>query len=237
MILISNGNSFWTLELGYSTNLTSSICSDNASAGKNDCNLAYKQRSLVIHEFGHALGIEYDEHQRSDFWKDAEKLLDLDEGLKPIHKPQSKNTCVRVDRNKAASVIKSSMHDPSSVMHYSCYLDIPSVFGKKYLDERSAWLWKEPSKINFEKLLEAYKDVNPPRSIDLKMVQASPSIHNCQPDQSDVLQERRLLPCSPIHTWAGKKVLQVYFINPDILEKSVSIAKIMSWASTWNSPA
>ena len=81
------------------------------------------------------------------------------------------------------------------------------------------------------------EDVNPPRSIDLKMVQASPSIHNCQPDQSDVLQERRLLPCSPIHTWAGKKVLQVYFINPDILEKSVSIAKIMSWASTWNSPA
>ena len=38
------------------------------------------------------------------------------------------------------------------------YLDIPSVFGKKYLDERSAWLWKEPSKINFEKLLEAYSE-------------------------------------------------------------------------------
>ncbi len=35
------------------------------------------QRHLVIHEFGHALGLEH-EHQRSDFWDVVEKHLDVD---------------------------------------------------------------------------------------------------------------------------------------------------------------
>ena len=36
-----------------------------------------EQRSLVIHEFGHALGLEH-EHQRSDFWDVMEKHINLD---------------------------------------------------------------------------------------------------------------------------------------------------------------
>ncbi len=35
------------------------------------------QRSLVIHEFGHALGLEH-EHQRSDFWDVLGKHFDYD---------------------------------------------------------------------------------------------------------------------------------------------------------------
>ena len=35
------------------------------------------QRSLVIHEFGHALGLEH-EHQRSDFWEVVGEYIDLE---------------------------------------------------------------------------------------------------------------------------------------------------------------
>ncbi len=41
----------------------------------------YIQESLVIHEFGHALGLEH-EHQRSDFWDILGKFLDIDEMMK-----------------------------------------------------------------------------------------------------------------------------------------------------------
>ena len=36
-----------------------------------------EQRSIVIHNFGHALGMEH-EHQRSDFWETAEKFIDIE---------------------------------------------------------------------------------------------------------------------------------------------------------------
>ena len=41
------------------------------------CTQGADQKSLVIHEFGHALGLEH-EHQRSDFWKVMEKHLNFD---------------------------------------------------------------------------------------------------------------------------------------------------------------
>ena len=39
------------------------------------------QRSLVIHEFGHALGLEH-EHQRSDFWDTVGRYFDRKEMMK-----------------------------------------------------------------------------------------------------------------------------------------------------------
>ena len=86
------------------------------------------QESLVIHEFGHALGLEH-EHQRSDFWKIIGKHLDLEEMKKdPLVSPSSS------EEGKAAfgkdwlamptiSEAKTESdcnydYDPLSIMHY-----------------------------------------------------------------------------------------------------------------------
>ena len=87
------------------------------------------QRSLVIHEFGHALGLKH-EHQRSDFWNVIRKHLDL---------PKMKS-CISVrysmtsEQERAASGWNSQWdaesassstspregyeYDPLSIMHY-----------------------------------------------------------------------------------------------------------------------
>ncbi len=65
------------------------------------------QQSLVIHEFGHALGMEH-EHQRSDFWKVLDGLLKDKHNLPGAcaeHRV-SKTACGNYD------------YDPMSIMHY-----------------------------------------------------------------------------------------------------------------------
>ncbi len=51
------------------------------------------QKFLVMHEFGHALGLIH-EHQRSDFWEVADSLLDV---RKMRNDPRMKN--VKFDRD------------------------------------------------------------------------------------------------------------------------------------------
>ena len=46
------------------------------------------QESLVIHEFGHALGLEH-EHQRSDFWEVLGKFLDTENMMKDLKYPKT----------------------------------------------------------------------------------------------------------------------------------------------------
>ena len=81
------------------------------------------QRSLVIHEFGHALGLEH-EHQRSDFWDILQKFFDLDKMMKDPRFQSYKSE----DKRKAAfgrdwfrksdSKGLISEYDPQSIMHY-----------------------------------------------------------------------------------------------------------------------
>ena len=75
------------------------------------------QEFLVIHEFGHALGLEH-EHQRSDFWKVADSLLDVG---KMRRDPRMKN--VKFDRDMLEkqsqdTTVITPEYDPDSIMHY-----------------------------------------------------------------------------------------------------------------------
>ena len=76
------------------------------------------QKFLVIHEFGHALGLEH-EHQRSEFWKVLSKFVDVtrmkfDSRLKSVYFDVDMDFVRRGDQ-------LSSEYDPDSVMHYWYY--------------------------------------------------------------------------------------------------------------------
>ena len=72
------------------------------------------QKFHVIHEFGHALGLEH-EHQRSDFCEVASKFIDID-------KMKADDRLKKVDFPKDMEVLPNagqcSKYDPKSVMHY-----------------------------------------------------------------------------------------------------------------------
>ncbi len=75
------------------------------------------QKFLVMHEFGHALGL-FHEHQRSDFWKVANSLLDV---RKMKNDPRMKN--VKFDRDilekqPQDAMVMTPEYDPDSIMHY-----------------------------------------------------------------------------------------------------------------------
>lgn len=72
------------------------------------------QRYLVIHEFGHALGLEH-EHQRSDFWRVASKFLDIELMRKD---PRLKWVNFATDILELPSRGHTSEYDADSIMHY-----------------------------------------------------------------------------------------------------------------------
>ena len=84
------------------------------------------QRSLVIHEFGHALGLEH-EHQRSDFWEVVGKYLDLDKMMTDLDQDltqDSKSETAGFEANWQKKIsdseedVSQSTYDPDSIMHY-----------------------------------------------------------------------------------------------------------------------
>ena len=79
-------------------------------------NIDYKKHT-VIHEFGHALGLEH-EHQRSCFWSVASEFLDLDQMRGD---PLLKGTDIQRDylqQQTQEGVVHETDYDPDSVMHY-----------------------------------------------------------------------------------------------------------------------
>ncbi len=84
------------------------------------------QESLVVHEFGHALGLEH-EHQRSDFWDVVEKHIDLatmkdDPFVKGSQQGEQATLSFGRDWFKDVKTLKekknSTPYDPDSIMHY-----------------------------------------------------------------------------------------------------------------------
>ena len=72
------------------------------------------QKSLVIHEFGHSLGLEH-EHQRSDFWSVLADFINMDTVKRD---PDLKEMDIARDLLKLPEGGDSSPYDPDSVMHY-----------------------------------------------------------------------------------------------------------------------
>ena len=88
------------------------------------------QKSLVIHEFGHALGLEH-EHQRSDFWAVAAGLINEEEMRKDsrVSGPNSEDPAgfnkqwkeIIEERDTLLREKKGKLmldYDPDSIMHY-----------------------------------------------------------------------------------------------------------------------
>ncbi len=84
------------------------------------------RRSLVIHEFGHALGLEH-EHQRSDLWEVLDKYIDK-EKMNDSNRVSTKSSKDGVSTfgmdwtnkkfKKGKNFALSPEYDPQSIMHY-----------------------------------------------------------------------------------------------------------------------
>ena len=83
------------------------------------------QRSLVIHEFGHALGLMHN-HQCSDFWDILEKHIDTekmksDSYLRGAYAGNCESVAVTFEsqwKKQVEGASSNSAYDPNSIMHY-----------------------------------------------------------------------------------------------------------------------
>ena len=89
----------------------------NLSGGYPESFLKY----LVIHYFGHALGLER-EHQRSDFWEVVKEFIDMkkmegDPRFKHMKGKKAGFGAEYLEKKTSTGCIESE-YDPMSIMHY-----------------------------------------------------------------------------------------------------------------------
>ncbi|XP_064383859.1 uncharacterized protein LOC135332881 isoform X2 [Halichondria panicea] len=163
------------------------------------------QESLVIHEFGHALGLEH-EHQRSDFWDVVGKHIDMDTMKDDTFvNPRQENDGGQSFGKDWLKLEKKTMpmesvpeYDPDSIMHYSfkvkwirdkAHRSAESIGSdtslttkeKKYLKgivkrSQGGQLLKHPSKNDYKALVEAYgKKFIAPENFDTLVTRKEPS--------------------------------------------------------------
>ena len=77
------------------------------------------QESLVVHEFGHALGLDH-EHQSSDFWDVLGEQLDKEKMKKdPQVAAAFETQWAKASATPGEQSVNSlSEYDPESIMHY-----------------------------------------------------------------------------------------------------------------------
>ena len=74
------------------------------------------KRHIVIHEFGHALGLGH-EHQRSDFWKLIKPYVNITKMKKDL-KVTDEGFKTNWDSDPQFKTGKCTPYDPNSIMHY-----------------------------------------------------------------------------------------------------------------------
>ena len=74
------------------------------------------KKHIVIHEFGHALGLGH-EHQQSDFWKLIRPYIDITK-MKKYLNVSNKDFEINWDSDSQFKTGKCTAYDPSSIMHY-----------------------------------------------------------------------------------------------------------------------
>ena len=77
------------------------------------------QRSLVLHEFGHALGLDH-EHQRSDFWRILGRFTIGKDKMRSGNGGRCAKAGDEHFKKEYRGQIQreESKYDPNSIMHY-----------------------------------------------------------------------------------------------------------------------